>query len=344
MQDIDVIAPNFKKRLSGVTSTIVRLVPEQSKEINIRAVGPVLPRQVPRMRFFELFVLSRNKVRIWHARRNSEMLFGLILKVLFRRRLILMFTSASQRHHTKYTRWLISKMTSVVATSQKTAGYLERSAHVIMHGIEVNSFTPLLDKDNLRIELGVPNGFLIGCYGRIRPSKGTDLFITAMINVLPQYPQAKALIMGRATKAHQAFLQEQKKRVAASGLEDRILFLPEVPVDKMADWYRILNLFVAPQRWEGFGLTPLEAMSCGLPVVATKVGAFEEMVTVKNGQLVEPGDAKLLSDAIKPYIKDEKKCSQQGINSRKIAVQDFSLEREAQALNELYKDLLKTST
>ncbi len=283
MQDIDVIAPNFKRRLSGVTSTIVRLVPEQSKEINICAVGPMLPRQVPRMRIFELFLLSRNKVRIWHARRNLEMLFGLILKVLFRRRLILMFTSASQRHHTKYTRWLISKMTTVIATSQKTAGYLERPSHVIMHGIKASSFMPLLNKDNLRAALGVPNGFLIGCYGRIRPSKGTDLFITAMINVLPQYPQAKALIMGRATKAHQAFLQEQKKRVVASGLEDRILFLPEVPVDKMADWYRILNLFVASQRWEGFGLTPLEAMSCGLPVVATKVGAFEEMVKVEVG-------------------------------------------------------------
>ena len=344
MQDIDVIAPNFKRRLSGVTSTIVRLVPEQSKEINIRAVGPVLPRHVPQMRVFELFLLSRNKVRIWHARRNSEMLFGLILKVFFRRRLILMFTSASQRHHTKYTRWLISKMTTVVATSKKTAGYLERSAHVIMHGIEVNSFTPPLNRDNLRAELGVPNGFLIGCFGRIRPSKGTDLFITAMINVLPHYPQAKALIMGRATNAHQAFFQEQKKRVAASGLEDRILFLPEVPVDKMADWYRILNLFVAPQRWEGFGLTPLEAMSCGLPVVATNVGAFEEMVTVENGQLVEPGDAILLSDAIKPYIEDENKCSQQGRNSRKIAEKNFSLEREAQSLNELYKDLLTAST
>ena len=45
----------------------------------------------------------------------------------------------------------------------------------------------------------------------------------------------------------------------------------------MPRWYQALDLLVAPQRWEGFGLTPLEAMACGVPVIATTVGAFDEI-------------------------------------------------------------------
>ena len=70
------------------------------------------------------------------------------------------------------------------------------------------------------------------------------------------------------------FARDLEARVAQAGMTERILFSPEVPVWEMPQWYQALDLFVAPQRWEGFGLTPLEAMACGVPVVATTVGAF----------------------------------------------------------------------
>ena len=79
--------------------------------------------------------------------------------------------------------------------------------------------------------------------------------------------------------------------MARAGLQDRILFLPEVPVEEMPRWYQALDLLVAPQRWEGFGLTPLEAMACGVPVIATTVGAFDELVVEgETGRLIPPGD------------------------------------------------------
>ena len=88
------------------------------------------------------------------------------------------------------------------------------------------------------------------------------------------------------------------------GLADRIRFLPEVPVDQVAGWYGALDLYVAPQRWEGFGLTPLEAMACGVPVVATTVGAFEEIVTPETGALVPPGDVDAMTRAVAELILD----------------------------------------
>ena len=83
---IDVIAPNFKKRLSGVTSTVIRLVPLQAREIPIATTGPELPADMPQIPLSALPLMSRSGpsgARVWHARRNIEMLAGLGLKYLF---------------------------------------------------------------------------------------------------------------------------------------------------------------------------------------------------------------------------------------------------------------------
>ena len=119
MDTLHVLAPNLKKRLSGVTATIARLVPVQASKVGIRATGPGLPKDVPHISLFKVFLLPRKTLRVWHARRNVEILLGLFLKSVFRKNLKLLFTSASQREHSKYTKWLIQKTDAVVATSAK---------------------------------------------------------------------------------------------------------------------------------------------------------------------------------------------------------------------------------
>lgn len=342
-RQIDVIAPNLKRRLSGVTATIARLVPVQAGMIGIVATGPGLPADVPHMALWRLPFLSR-RLRVWHARRNTEMLCGLILRGLFGMRLKLLFTSASQRRHSGYTKWLISKMDAVVSTSARTASYLERPSEVIHHGIDTLAFAPAPDRAALRRRLGLPEavagGLLVGCYGRIRAQKGTDVFVDAMIALLPSRPGVAALVMGRATEGQGEFLTGLKAKVKAAGLEDRILFPPEVPVDQIADWYRVLDLYVAPQRWEGFGLTPIEAMACQVPVVATRVGAFEEIVTPATGALVAPGEVEALAAACVPFLDDPARRQAAAGAARADALARFRIEDEAQALVALYRKLL----
>ncbi|MBY6083215.1 glycosyltransferase family 4 protein [Ruegeria arenilitoris] len=342
MNDPVVIAPNLKRRLSGVTATIARLVPLQAQWIDIAATGPGLPSDIPHIPLGRLPFLSRKTLRVWHARRNTEMLLGLILRDLLRLRLKLLFTSASQRAHTGYTKWLIGKMDAVVATSRKTAGYLERDAQVIMHGINLQDFTPPADKAGLRTQMGLPDGLLLGCYGRIRHQKGTDAFVDAMIDLCGQVPDVHGIVMGRATEKHSAFLTELKDKVAQAGLFDRILFKPEVTVDKIAQWYQVLDLFIAPQRWEGFGLTPLEAMACGVPVVATDVGAFSEIVTDPTlGRVVPPGDIPALAAAAAEMLADRDSLTRAGQAARAHVERNFDINGEAQALVALYQLLLK---
>lgn len=341
---VQVIAPNFKRRLSGVTATVVRLVPVQARNITIAACAPVMPPHVPQIPLRQLLSMPRSGPdgpRVWHARRNVEMIAGLALKHLMRKRLKLMFTSASQRKQTGLTRWLIRRMDAVVATSERTAAYLEGPSQVIMHGIDTDEYAPASDRTALRKQLGLPDGLLIGCYGRIRAQKGTDAFLEALIPVLHTIPTARALIMGRATDKYRAFAQSLNDRAAAENLTDRIHFLPEVPVQDMANWYRVLDLYVAPQRWEGFGLTPIEAMACAVPVIATRVGAFEALVLDgKTGALVPPDDIPALSAAVSSALTTTNQLSDWAANCRPHILEAFSINREADDLVRLYRDLL----
>mgnify|MGYP002266956844 CR=1 FL=1 len=127
----------------------------------------------------------------------------------------------------------------------------------------------------------------------------------------------------------------------AAGLSDRILFLPEVPVLEMAGFYQVLDLYVAPQRWEGFGLTPLEAMSCGAPVVATRVGAFEELVAEgETGTLVDPGDIDAMTVAVDAALSDPGRLAQWSTAARDRVLAQFKLQQEADALIAIYRWLL----
>ena len=99
-KQIEVVAPNLKRRLSGVTATVVRLIPVQARMIGIVATGPGLPPDLPHIPLVRAATLPRDRWRVWHARRNTEMALGLILRHILRRRYRLLFTSAAQRRHT----------------------------------------------------------------------------------------------------------------------------------------------------------------------------------------------------------------------------------------------------
>ncbi|WP_415920923.1 glycosyltransferase family 4 protein [Tateyamaria sp. SN6-1] len=342
---IDVIAPNFKRRLSGVTSTVVRLVPLQAEQIAITACAPVMPDHVPNVPWRRLLTMSRrgpNGPRVWHARRNVEMIAGLALRALGKD-LRLLFTSASQRTHTGLSKALIRRMDAVISTSAKTADYLERPSTVIHHGIDTEVFTPAPDRVALRRSLGLGDGPLLGCFGRIRRQKGTDVFVDAMLALLPAHPTAQAIVMGRAVPKDDEFLEGLKAKVETAGLADRIRFLPEVPVWETPQYYQALDIYIAPQRWEGFGLTPLEAMACGAPVVATRVGAFEELIEDGvTGTLVDPGDVDQMVTAIAPLLAHPDQRARWSEAARSHTVAHFQLQHEADAITAIYRQLLRS--
>ncbi len=342
---IDVIAPNLKRRYSGVSSTVFRLVPVQAKKIAIATTGPVLPQDIPQFPLSRLPFMSRSGpsgYRVWHARRNIEMLAGVVLKHVLRKRLKLVFTSAAQRRRGEYSRWLIRRMDAVIAASGKAKSYLGVPATVVLHGIDADAFAPPADRAALRAELGLDrDALIVGCFGRIRAQKGTDLFVDAMINLLPKHATAQGIIMGGVTREQQAFVDDLKARIDAAGLGDRLRILPEDKGFTIAPWFQASDIYVAPQRWEGFGLTPLEAMSCGVPVVATRVGAFEDLVVdEKTGFLVPPEDLSQLIAATDRLMSDAALRKSMAEAARRKVVEQHQIEHEADAITAVYRRLI----
>lgn len=344
LDDITVIAPHFKRRLSGVTSTVVQLIPEQRRlGRRIVTLGPGLPDDLPKMSWAQLPALWRRPKtageRVWHARRNNEMLFGLLLRDVLRMPLKLLFTSAAQRQHTGYTRWLISKMDAVVATSARSGSFLKVPHTVIRHGVDIDRFHPGDGVDDTIAATGLPGRYLVGCFGRVRHQKGTDLFVRAMIELLPRFPDWTAVISGRVTPDNKAFADQLKADIAAAGLSSRIVFLGEV--DDIRPWYRRLTLYVAPSRNEGFGLTPLEAMASSTASVASDAGAYAELIAEGvTGRVVPAGDYESLRDAIAFYLADPAEAVEAGRRGRSHVVENFALVREASALEMVYNRLL----
>ena len=171
-QGLQLLVPNLHRRYSGVTATNRMVAPKLAKMFRAAWLGPHAPDGIARMGFADLLKLRRHsKPLIWHARRNDEMIAGLLLRSLGWP-LKLVFTSAAQRHHTALTRWLIRRMDAIIATSALSAGFLKREATVVMHGVDTDRYAPPPDRAAAFAEAKLPGRYAIGCFGRVRPQKG----------------------------------------------------------------------------------------------------------------------------------------------------------------------------
>lgn len=338
---IEVIAPNLKRRLSGVTATVLRLVPLQARSIGIVTTGPGLPPGLPHVALARIPFLPR-RPRVWHARRNTDLLAGVVLKRLLRSDLRLVFTSSSPRARSGWTRWLIGHCSALVATSARNAEVMPKAiaTTLVPHGIDTAEFSP-----QPRGFFGLPGQRLIGCFGRIREKKGTQDLVQALISVLPAHPGWSAVIMGRVTPAEEGFAAGLRDQIAKAGLGTRIVIRPEASLAEMPAAYSDLSLYVAPSHYEGFGLTPVEAMACGVPVLATKgVGTFDEQVAEgKTGHLVPPADPAALARALEALLSDPVRLAEMASAARAHVETNFAIEAEAEALNALYRKLLATA-
>ncbi len=346
LRDCDAIAPNLHARYSGITSVVITIVPELAKHISIASVGPHLPARVPRIKWWQLFTEGwstppLHKKRIWHARRNDEMIIGLILRNILRQPWLLTFTSTAQRNHKPLTKWLMRRMDALLAGSSKAAAYLQIPAMVVDNSIETARFAPAPDRERAWVETGLPGKYGIGVFGRVRHQKGTDLFVEAMIRLLPQFPDFTAVIVGLCAPEQEAFTTKLEQRIQQAGLQKRIFFLGELAEHDVPIWFSKLSLYVAPMRWEGFGLTPIEAMASGVAVVATTAGAHEQIVLEgETGHLVPPDNLDALVTAIEGLIQNPQKMLKMGQKGRlkALSTHDVAIEaaRTLQAYNSMW--------
>lgn len=343
--DPEVIVFNLKRRFSGVSATINALVPLQMQQWRLGFCGTPLSNGVPGMSLREALRLSRRPpagrpFRIWHVRRDPEMMAGVFARDVLGMPIRLVFTSAAQHLHSAVPRWLISRMDSVISTTPGAAAFVPNTTAVVPHGIDLARFSAPADKSLAWREGGLPGSIGVGLFGRVRPEKGTDLFVDALIEILPKLPEVTGIITGLASPAHQRFQAQLQQRIDVAGLGPRIRFLGELPTPEVEAWFRRCLVAVACPRYEPFGLTPFEAAACGCALVCSRTGAFEQLVVPDvTGALVAPGDGPGLAQQLLRILGDPAHAQAMGAAARDRVSREFSLEREAQGIAAVYQQL-----
>lgn len=353
--DPPVIVTCLKSRYSGGSATISALIPVQARRRNLAFVGPRLPGVVraidespDRLRvvsLLEAIKLSRRKLsdgrpRIWHVRRNREMMLAVILRDILRLPIKLVFTSAAIRRHSALPRWLIGRMDGVIATTPLAASFLPRAAAVIGHGVDVEHFHPPSSRDEEWAGRGLPGRRGIGIFGRVRKEKGIHIFVRALLELLPRFPDVTAIVGGLCQAADRDFLQGLLREIAEAGLSDRFVWTGDIAPQDMPHWYRRVAITVCCPLYEGYGLTALEAMASGCAVAASRTGAFATLVEDgQSGHLVPLNDASALAAALEDLFADAARCDAMGRQGRERACRLFSVEAEAEAIERVYEQV-----
>ncbi|MBI2423826.1 MAG: glycosyltransferase [Candidatus Hydrogenedentes bacterium] len=218
------------------------------------------------------------------------------------------------------------------------------AADKIIHadpGVDTDRFCP---GSVTRTALNLPeDAFVILFVGWFLPRKGLDFLLLALRELLHARRPGDAPV-------HLAMVgsgpgrERVEKLIHRLHLDGHCTFAGSVPYDRMPEWFRASDVFVLPSiatpEWqEQFGMSLIEAMACGVPVISTWSGAIPEIVE-DAGVLCQPNDFMSLFDALKLLHESaglRKERAQQG---RELALRRFTLARAAEALSGVYRGLL----
>ena len=186
-----------------------------------------------------------------------------------------------------------------------------------------------------------PDPTVIGSVGRLAGGrvKGFDLLLGAAQRLLATIPDLHILIVGDGPR--RPFLEEKVEQLGLHGRVHLVGTAEDIRLPLAA-----MDVFVFPVRWnEGFGLSLVEAMAAGKPVVATRVGAVPDIVRHgQDGWLVEPEDVVSMADGIAHLLRDPSAARRMGQTARERVREAFSLARMADQVEAVYRELVPEST
>jgi glycosyltransferase involved in cell wall biosynthesis len=174
--------------------------------------------------------------------------------------------------------------------------------------------------------------------GRVERAKGLDLLIDALPEIRRMVPAAHLLVVGADGGAR----AELEKRAAELNVSDAITWSGARNRDELPGVYGAASVCVVPSRFEAFAYTALEAMSCGRPVIAARVGGLAEMIEDgRNGVLVEPESPSALAGAIGRLLLDEAERRRLGSAARERVLSSYAARKVAASMVALYAEVIR---
>lgn len=247
--------------------------------------------------------------------------------------------------HVMYALQNASAVTTNASTlARKAKAFVEREIFLIPNGIDTELFKPMARNETLAEMLGLggktkeERSAVIGFAGELREKKGLRALLSGYAQAAKSRP-ASLLIVGEVRDGEdKKFFDEFKS--ANSQLP--ITVTGPVPHEDMPAYYALMDVLVHPSLRDGMPNAALEAMACGLPVIATPVGGIlDALEDGENGVLVNVNDAAALAGKIVELLDDPQKRAGLGQRARETVVEKFGLEAELRANLRVYESLGK---
>jgi len=203
----------------------------------------------------------------------------------------------------------------------------------IQNAVETDRFSPdAVSKREARDRLGLPAGDKIVLYtGRFLVEKGITYLLEAIEGIAKETDDVSFLLVGGGFDEHVV-----SDWLSKTHLQRRVTIIPYVEYERMPSVYAAADVLVQPSLAEGLSRSILEAMACGLPIVATDVGGNPELVS-GNGVLVKPRSAAAIKQALAGVLSDDSARAAMGRQSRRRTVSEFSVQRRIQSFIEVYE-------
>ena len=253
------------------------------------------------------------------------------------------FRPVNRFYQRTFTRWSVQRATHLIAISASTAHDLTSFFAVPPERISVTypgvdaAFRPIRQSDimdDFRRRRNLPERFIF-FVGTLEPRKNLLTLLQAYAQFRRQSDAAHKLVLGGAPGW---FYQPVLAAVQELGLGTDVIFPGFIPDSELPLWYNAADVFVYPSVYEGFGLPPLEAMACGVPVIVSDASSLPEVVG-DAGLLVDPHEPVEWGNALSLLCNDADLRSE--LTSRGLArAQEFSWTRMARETVSVYRTAL----
>lgn len=224
---------------------------------------------------------------------------------------------------------------AVAQNLREAFGRDDTKIRVVLNGINRDKFRAEdyeTKTREIRTKYGLKDAPIVGIVSRLAPEKGHIILLEAFGKLLNDIPAAQLIIIGDGRTRG-----ELEKKARQLGIERLVFFFGQIL--NVAEFLAIMDVFVRPSIIEGFGLGVVEAMMMRRPVVASDLSEFRQILDDgKAGLLVRPGDSASLKDALLRLLRDPAFARNLGMAGYEYAVKNFSAERVASDIENIYKE------
>ena len=215
-------------------------------------------------------------------------------------------------------------------------GASEHCVRVVPGGVDLDHFRPG-DREAARAALDLPAGRLVLFVGRLEPLKGVDILIRAIAAAELSEPATLMILGGDEQEVGER--QRLREVVANTGLDGQVRFLPAVDRAVLPTYYQAADLCVVPSYYESFGLVAVEALACGTPVIATRVGGLQYTVRDgRSGYLISWRCPEPFAERIEALLENPQLLERFGA-AAPASVRRFEWEAVAGQIIEVYEEL-----